>query len=118
MSKRADGEFVAMNGGGVPETLFESELFGYKNGAFTGADRDKPGLVAGAHLGTLFLDEVGDLSPSAQVKLLRFLQERTFRRVGDTMQRSVNVRILAATNRDLAKLIAENKFREGHCFIA
>jgi len=112
MSKRADGEFVAMNCGGVPETLFESELFGYKKGAFTGADRDKPGLVEEAHLGTLFLDEVGDLSPSAQVKLLRFLQERTFRRVGDTMQRSVNVRILAATNRDLAKLIAENKFRE------
>jgi two-component system nitrogen regulation response regulator GlnG/two-component system response regulator HydG len=112
MSKRTDGEFVAMNCGGVPETLFESELFGYKKGAFTGADRDKTGLVEEAHLGTLFLDEVGELSPSAQVKLLRFLQERTFRRVGDTVQRSINVRIIAATNRDLPKRIAEDQFRE------
>jgi DNA-binding NtrC family response regulator len=112
MSKRIDGGFVPMNCGSVPDTLFESELFGHRKGAFTGADRDKPGLVEEAHLGTLFLDEVGELSPSAQVKLLRFLQERTFRRIGENTQRSVNVRIIAASNRDLATLVGENKFRE------
>jgi DNA-binding NtrC family response regulator len=112
MSQRLDGDFVPMNCGSVPDTLFESELFGYKKGSFTGADRDKPGLVEEAHLGTLFLDEVGELSPQAQVKLLRFLQERTFRRLGETVQRTVNVRIIAASNRDLAILIKENKFRE------
>jgi DNA-binding NtrC family response regulator len=112
MSKRTDGGFVALNCGSVPDTLFESELFGHKKGSFTGADRDKAGLVEEAHLGTLFLDEVGELSPMAQVKLLRFLQERTFRRIGETSQRSVNVRIIAASNKDLAKLITENKFRE------
>jgi two-component system nitrogen regulation response regulator GlnG/two-component system response regulator HydG len=112
MSKRIDGQFVAMNCGSVPDTLFESELFGHKKGSFTGADRDKPGLVEEAHLGTLFLDEVGELSPAAQVKLLRFLQERSFRRIGDNVQRTVNVRIIAASNKDLARLISENKFRE------
>ena len=101
-----------MNCGSIPDTLFESELFGHKKGSFTGADRDKPGLVEDAHLGTLFLDEVGELSPAAQVKFLRFLQERTFRRIGETAQRTVNVRIIAASNKDLAKLTAENKFRE------
>ena len=112
MSKRIDGDFVPMNCGSIPDTLFESELFGHKKGSFTGADRDKPGLVEDAHLGTLFLDEVGELSPAAQVKFLRFLQERTFRRIGETAQRTVNVRIIAASNKDLAKLTAENKFRE------
>lgn len=112
MSKRYDGRFVAMNCGAIPETLFESELFGHKKGAFTGADRDKSGLVEEAHMGTLFLDEVGELSPSAQVKLLRFLQEREFRRVGDTINRTVDVRIIAATNRDLSKLMEQGKFRE------
>jgi DNA-binding NtrC family response regulator len=112
MSKRIDGGFVPMNCGAVPEALFESELFGHKKGSFTGADRDKPGLVEEAHLGTLFLDEVGELSPAAQVKLLRFLQERTFRRIGETLQRTVNVRIIAASNKDLARLVSENKFRE------
>jgi DNA-binding NtrC family response regulator len=112
MSKRIDGQFVAMNCGSVPDTLFESELFGHKKGSFTGADRDKPGLVEEAHLGTLFLDEVGELSPAAQVKLLRFLQERSFRRIGDNVQRTVNVRIIAASNKDLTRLISENKFRE------
>ena len=112
MSKRIDGQFVAMNCGSVPDTLFESELFGHKKGSFTGADRDKPGLVEEAHLGTLFLDEIGELSPAAQVKLLRFLQERSFRRIGDNVQRTVNVRIIAASNKDLARLISENKFRE------
>ncbi|MFP4416943.1 MAG: sigma 54-interacting transcriptional regulator [Fibrobacterota bacterium] len=112
MSKRYEGEFVAMNCGAIPETLFESELFGHRKGAFTGADRDKPGLVEQAHMGTLFLDEVGELSPQAQVKLLRFLQEHSFRRVGDTTTRTVNVRIIAATNRHLPTLIEEGRFRE------
>ena len=112
MSQRPEGRFVPMNCGAIPETLFESELFGYKKGAFTGADRDKAGLVEEAHLGTLFLDEVGELSPGAQVKLLRFLQEHEFRRVGDPATRSVDVRIIAASNRDLAGLVSQSKFRE------
>jgi transcriptional regulator with PAS, ATPase and Fis domain len=112
MSKRDDGRFVPMNCGAIPDALFESELFGHRKGSFTGADRDKPGLVEEAHLGTLFLDEVGELSPSAQVKLLRFLQERTFRRVGENNQRTVNTRIIAATNKPLPRLIEEGKFRE------
>jgi len=112
MSKRLDGGFVPMNCGAIPDTLFESELFGHKKGSFTGADRDKPGLVEEAHLGSLFLDEVGELSPSGQVKLLRFLQERTFRRIGESVQRTVNVRIIAASNKDLTQLVTEGKFRE------
>jgi DNA-binding NtrC family response regulator len=112
MSQRPDGRFVPMNCGAIQDTLFESELFGHKKGSFTGADRDKAGLVEEAHLGTLFLDEVGELSPSAQVKLLRFLQEREFRRVGETASRTVDVRIIAAVNKDLASLVEEKKFRE------
>jgi DNA-binding NtrC family response regulator len=112
LSRRTDGKFVAMNCGAVPDTLFESELFGHVKGSFTGADRDRVGLVEEAHLGTLFLDEVAELTPSAQVKLLRFLQERTFKRIGENVQRTVNVRIIAASNKDLATLIAEKKFRE------
>lgn len=112
LSGREDGRFTAMNCGAIPETLFESELFGHRKGAFTGADRDKPGLVEEAHMGTLFLDEVGELTPQAQVKLLRFLQERSFRRVGDTTDRTVNVRIIAATNKDLPTLVEEGTFRE------
>jgi two-component system nitrogen regulation response regulator GlnG/two-component system response regulator HydG len=112
MSQRPEGRFVPMNCGAIPDTLFESELFGHKKGSFTGADRDKAGLVEEAHLGTLFLDEVGELSPSAQVKLLRFLQEREFRRVGETVSRSVDVRIIAASNKDLAGLVDQKKFRE------
>ena len=112
MSPRFEGPFVPMNCGAVQDTLFESEFFGHKKGSFTGADRDKSGLVEEAHLGTLFLDEIGELSPAAQVKLLRFLQEREFRRVGDTVSRSVDVRIVAASNKDLAKLVEEHKFRE------
>jgi len=112
LSRRTDGKFVAMNCGAVPDTLFESELFGHVKGSFTGADRDRVGLVEEAHLGTLFLDEVAELSPAAQVKLLRFLQERTFKRIGENVQRTVNVRIIAATNKDLQILIAEKKFRE------
>ena len=112
MSQRVEGRFVPMNCGAIQDTLFESELFGHKKGSFTGADRDKAGLVEEAHLGTLFLDEVGELSPSAQVKLLRFLQEREFRRVGETSTRSVDVRIIAASNKDLAALVEQKKFRE------
>jgi len=112
MSRRTDGKFVAMNCGAIPDTLFESELFGHVKGSFTGADRDRMGLVEEANLGTLFLDEVAELSPAAQVKLLRFLQERTFKRIGENMTRTVNVRIIAATNKDLAALVNEKKFRE------
>lgn len=112
MSNRSDGRFVAMNCGAIPENLFESELFGHKKGSFTGADRDKAGIVEEAHMGTLFLDEVGELSPTAQVKLLRFLQEREFRRVGDSVTRTVDVRIIAATNKDLKEQIKKGEFRE------
>jgi len=112
MSNRVEGNFVAMNCGAIPENLFESELFGYKKGAFTGADRDKSGIVENAHMGTLFLDEVGELSLAAQVKLLRFLQEREFRRVGDSTTRTVDVRIIAATNKDLTEQIKKGAFRE------
>jgi DNA-binding NtrC family response regulator len=112
LSKRVDGHFVAMNCGAIPETLFESELFGHKKGSFTGADRDKPGLVEEAHTGTLFLDEVGELTLTAQVKLLRFLQQREFRRIGENVNRTVDVRIIAATNKDLTKLIKDGAFRE------
>lgn len=112
MSQRIEGKFIALNCGGIPDTLFESELFGHKKGAFTGADLDKPGLVEEAHMGTLFLDEVGELSRNAQVKLLRFLQEHTYRRIGDTTLRTVNVRVIAATNKDLSKKIEEGEFRE------
>jgi transcriptional regulator with PAS, ATPase and Fis domain len=111
-SQCCEGRFAAVNCGAIPDTLFESELFGYKKGAFTGADRDKPGIVEEAHNGTLFLDEVGELSPPAQVKLLRFLQERAFRSVGDTVQRMVDVRVIAATNKDLRKQMEQGAFRE------
>jgi transcriptional regulator with PAS, ATPase and Fis domain len=111
-SQCGDGRFVAVNCGAIPDTLFESEFFGHRKGAFTGADRDKPGLVEEAHGGTLFLDEVGELSLPAQVKLLRFLQERMFRSVGDTSLRAVDVRVIAATNKDLRKMMEQGKFRE------
>ncbi|MBN1309432.1 MAG: sigma-54-dependent Fis family transcriptional regulator [Chitinispirillaceae bacterium] len=112
MSNRLSGRFVPMNCGAIPETLFESELFGHKKGSFTGATRDKTGIVEEAHLGTLFLDEVGELSAAAQVKLLRFLQEREFRRVGETVTRTVDVRIIAASNKDLPDRIKQGLFRE------
>lgn len=112
MSNRQEGRFVAANCGAIQDTLFESEFFGHKKGAFTGADRDKSGLVEEAQFGTLFLDEVGELSPAAQVKLLRFLQEREFRRVGETISRTVDVRIIAASNKDLAEQIKKGLFRE------
>jgi DNA-binding NtrC family response regulator len=112
MSQKYEGRFVAANCGAIPDTLFESEMFGHRKGSFTGADRDKPGLVETAHMGTLFLDEVAELSPSAQVKLLRFLQERTFMRVGETFARRISTRIIAASNKSLPELVAKKEFRE------
>src|SRR4030095_6780909 len=92
--------------------LLDSELFGHKRGAFTGAVVDKPGLFEVSDTGTFFLDEIGDMSPALQVKVLRVLQEGTFNRVGDTDTRRVDVRIIAATNRDLAAMVAAGRFRE------
>ncbi len=112
LSRRTDGKFVAVNCGAIPDTLFESELFGHVKGSFTGADRDRVGLVEEAHLGTLFLDEVGELSQPAQVKLLRFLQERTFSRIGENTPRMVNDRIIAATNRDLPEALKDGTLRQ------
>jgi len=111
-SKRADGPFVAVNCGAIPENLIESEFFGHVKGAFTGAAYDKKGLTEEANQGTLFLDEIGELLPQAQVKLLRFLQDMTVRRVGGNEERIVNVRIIAATNKDLARQVEGGKFRE------
>ena len=111
-SCRAQGPFIAINCGALTETLLESELFGHAKGAFTGANQDRPGLFEAAHHGTLLLDEVGEVSPGMQVKLLRALQEREIRRVGENRNRKVDVRIIAATNRDLALGIAEGSFRQ------
>ncbi|OPX34675.1 sigma-54-dependent Fis family transcriptional regulator [candidate division KSB1 bacterium 4484_188] len=109
---RSKKPFVALNCGAIPENLIESELFGHKKGAFTGAVADKKGMIESAHGGTLFLDEVGELPLNLQVKLLRFLQERQFTPVGDIHPRNVDVRIIAATNRDLQESIREGRFRE------
>ena len=106
------GPFVAVNVAALPETLAEAELFGAVKGAFTGADRDRPGVVEASSGGTLFLDEIGDLSPQVQAKLLRVLQEREVRRLGETRTRAVDLRLVAATHRDLARLAAEGSFRE------
>jgi two-component system response regulator PilR (NtrC family) len=111
-SMRKDRPFVALNCGALPETLLESELFGHMRGAFTGADTNKKGLIEVAEKGTIFLDEIGEMSPMVQVKLLRVLQERKFRRLGGTEEVEADIRIIAATNRDLARLVAEGKFRE------
>lgn len=111
-STRAAGPFVAVNCGALTETLLETELFGHARGAFTGAIADRAGLFETAHAGTLFLDEIGEVSPGMQVKLLRAIQEREIRRVGDNKNRKVDVRILAATNRDLAKAVADGTFRQ------
>ena len=111
-STRATGPFLAVNCGAITETLLESELFGHARGAFTGATSDRPGLFEAASGGTLLLDEIGDVSPGMQVKLLRVLQEREIRRVGANVSRPVNVRVLAATNRDLALGVAEGSFRQ------
>ncbi len=111
-SQRKDRPFVVINCAGIPESLIESELFGYKKGAFTGATADKAGLFEVAHGGTIFLDEVGELTSSIQVKLLRVIQERTFTPVGGREEKSVDVRFISATNKDLEKEVVEGRFRE------
>jgi transcriptional regulator with GAF, ATPase, and Fis domain/Tfp pilus assembly protein PilF len=111
-SKRKDERFVAVNCGAIPATLMESELFGYKRGAFTGADRDKRGLIEEANSGTLFLDEIGELAPALQVKLLRVLQEQEYTRIGDTESKKVDVRIVAASNRDIDEMRSDGSFRD------
>lgn len=109
---RRDGPFVAINCGAFPETLLESELFGYKKGAFTGADRDKPGRFALAEGGTLLLDEIGEISPAMQVRLLRVLQERSYEPLGAVKSVRSNARIIAATHRRLEDLVASGAFRQ------
>lgn len=111
-SKRSAQRFVAINCAAIPENIIESELFGYVKGAFTGADRNKPGLFEAADNGTLFLDEINNASMSLQAKLLRVLQDGAFYRMGDTTPRNVDVRVLAASNRSIQELIAANEFRE------
>ncbi len=111
-SCRSDKPFVVINCGGIPESLLESELFGHMRGAFTGANTDKPGLFELAQLGTIFLDEVAELPSLLQVKLLRAVQEKSFRRVGGQVDINVDVRIIAATNKDLKEKVAAGSFRE------
>nr|WP_262712778.1 sigma-54 dependent transcriptional regulator [Neolewinella litorea] len=111
-SRRAGGPFVAVNLGGVPEQLFESELFGHKAGAFTDARTDRAGRFELAAGGTLFLDEIGDLAPAAQVKLLRVLQERQYERLGESRPRPTDVRVISATSRNLDSMVAAGTFRE------
>lgn len=111
-STRADRPFVVINCGSIPESLMESEIFGYRKGAFTGASQDKKGLFEAAHTGTVFLDEVGDLSPQMQVKLLRVVQERSFKPVGGNEDISVDIRIISATNKQLEDEVIAGRFRE------
>jgi DNA-binding NtrC family response regulator len=111
-SRRASGPFIKINSTAIPENLLESELFGYEKGAFTGANNSKPGKFELADKGTLFLDEIGDVPPATQVKLLRVLQEREFERLGGTRTVKVDVRLIAATNRDLREALEQGTFRE------
>jgi two-component system, NtrC family, response regulator PilR len=111
-SLRREQAFVAMNCGAVPETLLESELFGHMRGAFTGAESNKKGLMEVAERGTIFLDEIGEMNATMQVKLLRVLQDRKFRRLGGTDEVQADIRIIAATNQDLPKRVEEGRFRE------
>ncbi|HXB60176.1 MAG TPA: sigma-54 dependent transcriptional regulator, partial [Candidatus Acidoferrales bacterium] len=111
-SERHDGPFVAINCGAIPENLLESELFGHERGAFTGAHAQRQGRIETANGGTLFLDEIGEMPSPLQVKLLRFLQEQTLERVGGREEIRVNVRVIAATNADLQKHMADGTFRE------
>jgi len=112
MSPRAEKPFVSVNCGAFTETLLESELFGYVKGSFTGANTNRKGLFEAANKGTIFLDEIGEMSPAMQVKLLRVLQERKVRPVGATEEMDVDTRVIAATNRDLASMVSDNSFRE------
>ena len=112
LSHRADKPFVPVNCGGLPDTLIESELFGYEKGAFTGANKAKPGRFRLAQGGTLFLDEIGDLAPGVQVKLLRVLQEKVYEPLGGIQSVKTDVRILAATHQDLKAMIAQDSFRQ------
>ena len=112
LSRRRKKRFVALNCAALPDTLLESELFGYRAGAFTDAKKDKPGRFALAQKGTLFLDEIGDISPAMQVRLLRVLQERTYEPLGGVEPVAANVRLIAASNKDLGKLVRKGKFRE------
>ncbi len=111
-SPRKDRPFVALNCGALSETLLDSELFGHMRGSFTGADTNKKGLIEVAEKGTIFLDEIGEMTPLVQVKLLRILQERKYRRLGGTEEVEADIRVIAATNRDLAKMVSEGTFRE------
>ena len=112
LSGRPDDRFIAINCGAIPSALMESELFGHKKGSFTGASQDREGVFAAADGGTLFLDEIGELDLALQVKLLRALQERRIRPVGGTSEKEVDVRVIAATNRDLRAAIEAKEFRE------
>jgi len=112
MSRRSEQPFVPVHCGSLAESLLQSELFGHERGAFTGALRQKPGRIEQANHGTLFLDEVGDLSPAMQVALLRVLEERCFERVGGTAPREVDLRVVSAAQRDLASLVSQGLFRE------
>jgi transcriptional regulator with PAS, ATPase and Fis domain len=112
LSSRHAKPFIAQFCGSIPDTLLESELFGFKKGAFTGAAADKKGLFEVAHTGTFFLDEIADISIALQAKLLRVLQNKEINRLGDTQAIKVDVRIIAATNKDLKQLVKEGKFRE------
>jgi len=112
LSARREEPLVIVNCGAIPDTLLESELFGYKAGAFTDAKRDKPGRFAQAHGGTIFLDEIGDVSPALQVRLLRVLQDRSFQPLGATETMTADVRVVAATNRNLESMVDDGRFRE------
>jgi len=112
LSPHSRGPFIAVNCGALPDTLLESELFGYKAGAFTGAARDKPGRFALARGGTILLDEIGEMSPALQVRLLRVLQDRAFEPLGSTRAEKTDARVLVATNKDLAGLVRQGAFRE------
>src|SRR6059036_716144 len=112
LSPRAQKPFVSINCGAFTETLLESELFGYVKGSFTGANSNRKGLFEAANTGTIFLDEIGEMSPAMQVKLLRVLQERKLRPVGATEESVVDTRVIAATNRDLGSMVSANTFRE------
>lgn len=117
LSERADGPFIKLNCASLPESLLEAEVFGYDSGAFTGAKKSgNPGLFEQAHTGTIFLDELGEMSLSLQAKLLRIIQEREVQRIGGQSSKQLNVRIVAATNRDLLQLVKQGRFRSDLLF--